>query len=40
MDRFANELYWMSKQGSGNISPLHQQQVKRRIIVITELLQA
>ncbi|KAH7016247.1 uncharacterized protein B0I36DRAFT_377841 [Microdochium trichocladiopsis] len=36
LDRIANRLWWMSKQDSGNISPLHRQLVKRRAIVVTE----
>ncbi|RKK95340.1 hypothetical protein BFJ68_g14838 [Fusarium oxysporum] len=36
LDRVANRLWWMSKQDSGNISPLHRQLVKRRTIVVTE----
>ncbi|EFY93209.1 hypothetical protein MAC_00447 [Metarhizium acridum CQMa 102] len=36
LDRVADKLWWMSKQDSGNISPLHRQLVKRRKIVITE----
>ncbi|KAL8294758.1 hypothetical protein RB594_007882 [Gaeumannomyces avenae] len=36
LDRVADKLWWMSKQDSGNISPLHRQLVKRRTIVITE----
>ncbi|PNP51515.1 hypothetical protein FNYG_15892 [Fusarium nygamai] len=36
LDRVANRLWWMSKQDSGNISPLHRQVVKRRTIVVTE----
>ncbi|RYO96492.1 hypothetical protein DL765_011581 [Monosporascus sp. GIB2] len=36
MDRVAHRLWWMSKQDSGNISPLHRQLVKRRTIVVTE----
>ncbi|KAL8295066.1 hypothetical protein RB597_005709 [Gaeumannomyces tritici] len=30
LDRVADKLWWMSKQDSGNISPLHRQLVKRR----------
>ncbi|KAH6983693.1 hypothetical protein BKA56DRAFT_719372 [Ilyonectria sp. MPI-CAGE-AT-0026] len=33
LDGVANRLWWMSKQDSGNISPLHRQLVKRRTIV-------
>ncbi|KAK3371803.1 hypothetical protein B0T24DRAFT_630439 [Lasiosphaeria ovina] len=36
MDRVASKLWWMSKQDSANISPLHRQFVKRRNIVVTE----
>ncbi|EPS29041.1 hypothetical protein PDE_03988 [Penicillium oxalicum 114-2] len=36
LDRIADKLWWMSKQDSGNISPLHRQLVKRRSIVLTE----
>lgn len=36
LDSIANHLWWMSKQDSGNISPLHRQRVKRRTIVVTE----
>ncbi|KID77541.1 uncharacterized protein G6M90_00g096270 [Metarhizium brunneum] len=36
LDRVADKLWWMSKQDSRNISPLHRQLVKRRRIVITE----
>lgn len=36
LDRVADKLWWMSKQDSGNISPLHRQLVKRRTIVLTE----
>ncbi|KAJ4181107.1 hypothetical protein NW759_017204 [Fusarium solani] len=36
LDRVADKLWWMSKQDSGNISPLHRQLVKRRSIVVTE----
>ncbi|KAL8367881.1 hypothetical protein RB599_003680 [Gaeumannomyces hyphopodioides] len=36
LDRVADKLWWMSKQDSGNISPLHRQLVKRRTIVVTE----
>ncbi|POR38330.1 Uncharacterized protein TPAR_01490 [Tolypocladium paradoxum] len=36
VDRVADRLWWMSKQDSGNISPLHRQLVKRRTIVVTE----
>ncbi|KAH7152220.1 hypothetical protein B0J13DRAFT_547907 [Dactylonectria estremocensis] len=32
----ADKIWWMSKQNSGNISPLHRQLVKRRTIVVTE----
>ncbi|KLU91050.1 hypothetical protein MAPG_09574, partial [Magnaporthiopsis poae ATCC 64411] len=35
-DRMAPRLWWMSKQDSGSISPLHRQAVKRRTIVVTE----
>ncbi|RKK87370.1 hypothetical protein BFJ68_g17056 [Fusarium oxysporum] len=36
LDQVANKLWWMSKQDSRNISPLHRQLVKRRSIVVTE----
>lgn len=36
LDRVAGKLWWMSKQDSANISPLHRQVVKRRNIVVTE----
>ena len=36
LDRIAGRLWWMSKQDSANISPLHRQLVKRRNIVVTE----
>ncbi|WYZ43701.1 hypothetical protein EsH8_VII_000137 [Colletotrichum jinshuiense] len=36
LDRVADKLWWMSKQDSRNISPLHRQLVKRRTIVVTE----
>ncbi|KAJ6439013.1 hypothetical protein O9K51_08417 [Purpureocillium lavendulum] len=36
LDRIAAKLWWMSKQDSANISPLHRQRVKRRTIVATE----
>ncbi|SPO02530.1 uncharacterized protein DNG_05203 [Cephalotrichum gorgonifer] len=36
LDRVAHKLWWMSKQDSGSISPLHRQLVKRRAIVVTE----
>lgn len=36
LDRIAGRLWWMSKQDSANISPLHRQLVKRRSIVVTE----
>ncbi|KND92360.1 hypothetical protein TOPH_02938 [Tolypocladium ophioglossoides CBS 100239] len=36
LDRIAAKLWWMSKQDSANISPLHRQRVKRRTIVVTE----
>lgn len=35
-DKLAPRLWWMSKQDSGSISPLHRQAVKRRTIVVTE----
>ena len=35
-DRMAGKLWWMSKQDSANISPLHRQLVKQRRIVVTE----
>lgn len=36
LDGVASRLWWMSKQDSTNISPLHRQIVKRRTIVVTE----
>ena len=36
LDCIADRLWWMSKQDSANISPLHRQFVKRRSIVVTE----
>lgn len=36
LDRVSSKLWWMSKQDSTSISPLHRQQVKRRSIVVTE----
>jgi hypothetical protein len=36
LDRMAGKLWWMSKQDSANISPLHRQFVKQRRIVATE----
>lgn len=36
LDRVAGRLWWMSKQDSGNVSPLHRQLVKRRSVVVTE----
>ncbi|KAM0202726.1 hypothetical protein ACHAQI_010669 [Fusarium lateritium] len=36
LDRVAGRLWWMSKQDSANISPLHRQLVKRRSIIVTE----
>ena len=36
LDKVASRLWWMSKQDSRNISPLHRQLVKRRAIVVTE----
>ncbi|SPO06921.1 uncharacterized protein DNG_09615 [Cephalotrichum gorgonifer] len=36
LDRVADKLWWMSKQDSGSISPLHRQLVKRRTIIVTE----
>ncbi|ORY70346.1 uncharacterized protein BCR38DRAFT_104995 [Pseudomassariella vexata] len=36
LDRMADKLWWMSKQDSRNISPLHRQLVKRRTVIITE----
>lgn len=36
LDRLAPRLWWMSKQDSKNISPLHQQRVKKREVIITE----
>ncbi|KAK8859531.1 hypothetical protein PGQ11_010265 [Apiospora arundinis] len=36
LDKMADKLWWMSKQDSTSISPLHRQRVKRRAIVVTE----
>lgn len=36
LDRIAGKLWWMSKQDSANISPLHRQLVKSRSIILTE----
>ena len=36
LERMAPWLWWMSKQDSANVSPLHRQRVKRRDIVLTE----
>lgn len=36
LERIAGKLWWMSKQDSANISPLHRQRVKGRTIVVTE----
>lgn len=36
VDKVAERLWWMSKQDSRNISPLHRQLVKGRSIVVTE----
>ncbi|KAF4433170.1 hypothetical protein F53441_13771 [Fusarium austroafricanum] len=36
LDRMSDKLWWMSKQDSRSISPLHRQLVKRRSIVVTE----
>lgn len=36
LDQVADKLWWMAKQDSENISPLHRQLVKRRNIVVTE----
>ena len=36
LDRLAPRLWWMSKQDSKNISPLHRQKVKKREVIVTE----
>ncbi|PNH44572.1 hypothetical protein VD0004_g3151 [Verticillium dahliae] len=36
LDKMAGKLWLMSRQSSENISPLHRQAVKRRMIVVTE----
>ena len=36
LDKMADKLWWMAKQDSTSISPLHRQRVKRRAIVVTE----
>jgi hypothetical protein len=36
LEHISDKLWWMTKQDSSNISPLHRQLVKRRTLVITE----
>ena len=36
LEHIADKLWWMSKQDSKNISPLHRQYVKSRCIIVTE----
>jgi hypothetical protein len=36
LEFMASRLWWMSKQHSANISPLHRQLVKRRTVLVTE----
>jgi hypothetical protein len=36
LESISRRLWWMSKQDSGNISPLHRQRVKGRQIIVTE----
>ncbi|CAJ2508647.1 Uu.00g136730.m01.CDS01 [Anthostomella pinea] len=36
LNQMANRLWWMSKQDSANISPLHRQLVKQRAVIVTE----
>lgn len=36
LEQIADNLWWMSKQDSASISPLHRQKVKRRKIIVTE----
>lgn len=36
LGRVAPKLWWMSKQDSASISPLHRQRVKRRTVIVTE----
>ncbi|KAK7971457.1 hypothetical protein PG989_016473 [Apiospora arundinis] len=36
LDKMADKLWWMAKQDSASISPLHRQRVKRRAIIVTE----
>ena len=36
LEIMAFKLWWMSKQDSANVSPLHRQLVKKRKIIITE----
>ena len=36
LEQIADKLWWMSKQDSKNISPLHRQYVKSRRIILTE----
>lgn len=36
LDKMTDRLWWMAKQASASISPLHRQRAKRRTIVVTE----
>lgn len=36
LDRVGEKLWWMSKQDSRNVSPLHRQLVKQRALIVTE----
>ena len=36
LEKISGSLWWMSKQDSANISPLHQQRVKGRTIIVAE----
>ncbi|CAJ2505557.1 Uu.00g129510.m01.CDS01 [Anthostomella pinea] len=36
INQMASRLWWMSKQDSANISPLHRQLVKQRAVIVTE----
>ncbi|KAJ5273931.1 hypothetical protein N7478_009056 [Penicillium angulare] len=36
LESMSGRLWWMSKQDSSNISPLHRQRVKGRQIIVTE----
>ncbi|KAL1844975.1 hypothetical protein VTK73DRAFT_1397 [Phialemonium thermophilum] len=36
LERISHRLWWMTTQSSANITPLHRQRVKRRMVVVTE----